>query len=1019
MKICVKEGMRGILKYSLIVLALLIANWVWSSGVFYKEHKVNNMKATLDSLAREYDLAFVDSSSFKKFNKRKHRFRKRENWADSVYKSLTPDERLGQLFMVAAWSNKDQKHKEEIEKLICDYHIGGIMFMQGGPYREAMLCNNYQALSKTPLLVSMDAEWGLAMRIDSVAKYPKQMTLGAIQNDSLVYQMGVQIARECKRLGIQVNFAPVVDINSNPDNPVIGYRSFGEDKYNVARKGTAYMKGMQSLNVLSNAKHFPGHGDTDVDSHKALPIINHSRERMDSLELYPFKELIKNGLASIMVAHLNIPAYDTLRNSASSLSRAVVTGLLKDSLKFKGLVFTDALNMKGVSDFYKPGVVDAKALLAGNDMLLFAEDVPTAIQEIKNAIDSCEISWSDVYSRCYKILKAKEWAGLNHNTSVDTKNLAIDLNSVESEVLNRKLYEAALTLLVNKDSLIPLKRLDTLRIASLSMGNWRVNTFQKTVEKYTRVTHFNIANDATKTIRDSVMKELAKFNLVLACLNSTNVRPTKNFGVSDKTIDFIDSVKARTKVILTVLANPICLSKFKNPLQYQGLIMGYEEVEFTERLCAQLIFGGATSKGKLAFTIPGFFKAGSGIDIGEPVRFKYVLPEELGIASSQLSQIDTIVNNAIAQHATPGCQILVAKDGKVFYEKSFGHSTYEGRYVVDNDFVYDLASVTKVSASLLALMKLYDAGKLALDSTLGYYLPELKGSNKEKLVIRDILTHQARLKAWIPFWKNTMEKGDWKSTLYSKTPSANYSTPVADSLYILNTYRDSIYATLTQSELEAQKKYLYSDLGYYYLKKIIEKNAADSLQNYVGSIYKQLGMSTSGYLPKTKIELNKIVPTEYDMSFRKQLVQGYVHDQGAALLGGVGGHAGMFSDANDLAKLMQMYLNNGTYGGERYIESSTLQSFTDCQFCDDGNRRAIGFDKPERDPNKDDPCCSCVSMLSFGHTGFTGTMVWMDPANKLVYVFLSNRVYPDADNKKLVQLGVRTKVQEVIYDAVK
>lgn len=978
------------------------------------------MKATLDSLALDYDLANVDSASIKKFNKRKHsRKHKRENWTDSVYKSLSPEERLGQLFMVAAWSNKDQKHREEIEKLICDYHIGGIMFMQGGPYREAMLCNNYQALSKTPLLVSMDAEWGLAMRLDSVAKYPKQMTLGAIQNDSLVYQMGVQIARECKRIGIQVNFAPVVDINSNPDNPVIGYRSFGEDKFNVARKGTVYMKGMQTLHVLSNAKHFPGHGDTDVDSHKALPVINHSRERMDSIELYPFKELIKNGLASVMVAHLNIPAYDTTRNSASSLSRAVVTGLLKDSLKFKGLVFTDALNMKGVSNFYKPGVLDAKALIAGNDMLLFAEDVPTAMQEIKNAIDSCEISWSDVYARCYRILKAKEWAGLNQIKPIETKNLANDLNSTASELLNRKLYEAALTVLTNKDSILPLKRLDTLRIASLSMGDRQLNTFQKTLENYTSITHFNVTNDAPKFLRDSVMKELAKFNLVLGCINNTNVRPNKNFGVSDFTINFIDSVKARTKVILTVLANPICLSKFKDPLKYDALIMAYEEVEFTQRLSAELIFGGATSKGKLAFTIPGFFKSGTGIDLGEPIRFKYVLPEELNISAVDLAKIDTLVNSAIKQHATPGCQIFVAKAGKVFYNKSFGNTTYENTVPIDNASVYDIASVTKVSASVLALMKLYEQGKLDLDSSLVYYLPELKGTSKEKLIIRDILTHQARLKAWIPFWKNTMEKGDWKPSLYSRIPTPLISTQVADSLYILNSFADSIYSTISSSALEAQKKYLYSDLGYYYLKKIIEKQTKDSLQNYVGKIYSQLGMTTTGYLPRKKMDVKRIVPTEYDLNFRKQLVHGYVHDQGAALLGGVGGHAGLFSDANDLAKLMQMYLNNGLYGGERYIQTQTMQTFTNCQYCEEDNRRAIGFDKPEPNPLKDDPCCSCVSLLSFGHTGFTGTMVWVDPANQLVFVFLSNRVYPDAENKKLVQLGIRTKVQELIYDALK
>ena len=1012
--------MKQIAKYLLIVIALLLAQYVLSSSALFYENRVNRVTETIDSLTRSYDSAFVDSTVIRKWNhkKVKHK-RKKIAWVDSVYQSLTPDERIGQLFMVAAYSNKDEKHKEEITKLICDYHIGGLMCMQGGPYRAAALTNYYQAITKTPLLISIDAEWGLAMRLDSVTKFPKQMTLGAIQNDSLVFAMGAQLANECKRLGIQLNFAPVVDINSNPSNPVIGFRSFGENKYNVTRKGVAYMKGLQSQHVMSNAKHFPGHGDTDTDSHKTLPVINHSRERMDTLELYPFKALIKEGLTSIMVGHLHIPAYDTTKNSASTLSRNVVTNLLKDTLKFKGLVFTDALNMKGVSDFFKPGMVDAKALLAGNDMLLFAEDVPTAIIEIKKAIDSCEISWKEINERCYKILKAKEWVGLNHLKPIDTRNLYDDLNSVKSQVLNKKLYEAAMTLLTNNNNLIPLKRLDTLHIASLSIGDKQVNTFQRTLDNYTTVAHFNLSNDDSKTTRDSVLQQLSNYNLVLICTNNTNVKPQKNFGISDRTIQFIDSVKTHSKVILTVLANPNSLTKFQNPLNYDALIMGYEEAEYSEQLCAELIFGGATSKGKLAVSVPPFFALGTGIDVGEPVRFKYVLPEEINIASKKLTKIDSIVSNAITNHATPGCQILVAKDGKVFYQKSFGYHTYENRQKVINTDIYDLASVTKVSASLPMLMQLYDEGKIKLDSTLGTYLPEVRNSNKENLVLRDILTHQARLKAWIPFYKNTLEKGDWKTSIYSKTPQGNFTTKVADSLYILNSYRDSIYSTITASALEPKKQYLYSDLGYYYMKSIIEKLTHDSLQNDVQKIYTHLGMSTTGYLPLLRFEKQRIVPTEYDVTFRKQLVQGYVHDPGAAMLGGVGGHAGLFSDANDLAKLMQMYLNNGTYGGERYIETQTMQSFTDCQFCDDGNRRAIGFDKPEPNPKKDSPCASCVSLLSFGHTGFTGTMVWMDPVSKLVYVFLSNRVYPDAENKKLVQLSVRTKIQEAIYDAIK
>ncbi len=451
------------------------------------------------------------------------------HWADSVFKTLSPDERIAQLFMVAAYSNKDKTHYKEIKLLVEDYKIGGLIFFQGGPIRQANLANAYQSFSKVPLLMSMDAEWGLAMRLDSTTKFPRQMTLGAIQNDSLIYQMGAEIARQCKRLGMQINFAPVIDINNNPLNPVIGNRSFSENKYNVTRKALMYMKGMQHNHVLACGKHFPGHGDTDSDSHKTLPTVKASKERLDTLELYPFRELISQGLGSMMVAHLSIPSLDTTKNQASTLTKKIVTGLLKDTLGFKGLIFTDALNMKGVSKFYKPGEVDVKALIAGNDVLLFAEDVPTAIKQIKIAIDNGEISQEEIDKRCMKILLVKQWSGLNNYSKIKIKNLYNDLNTVNSVLINRKLTEASLTLLQNKDNLIPIQNLDTLRIASLSLGYKELNSFQKTLSNFAPVTHFGIDKEAKKAVFDSVLIALKDFNLVIVHINNTNNKPDKDF----------------------------------------------------------------------------------------------------------------------------------------------------------------------------------------------------------------------------------------------------------------------------------------------------------------------------------------------------------------------------------------------------------------------------------------------------------------------------------------------------------
>lgn len=939
-------------------------------------------------------------------------------WADSVFKSLNPEERIAQLFMVAAYSNKDKAHEKEIKKLVDIYKIGGLIFFQGGPVRQAKLANCFQYCSKVPLFIAIDAEWGLAMRLDSTTKFPRQMTLGAIQNDSLIYEMGYEIARQCKRLGMQINFAPVVDINNNPLNPVISNRSFGENKYNVTRKAIMYMKGMQDNGVLANAKHFPGHGDTDSDSHKTLPTVNSSLERLDTLELYPFKELISNGLGSVMVAHLYVKALDTTINQASTLSKKIVTNLLKDTLGFKGLVFTDALNMKGVSKFYKPGEVDVKALIAGNDVLLFPEDVPTAIKEIKTAILNCEISQEEIDKRCMKILLAKQWAGLNHYKPIKIKNLGSDLNTCKAELINRKLTEASLTLLKNKNNIIPIQNIDTLRIASLSLGYKELNKFQQTLSNYATVKHFGIDKEAKSGAFDTIKKILKNYNLVIVHLNNTNNKPNQNFGLTPSVIALLKYLMKQTKVIVDVAANPYILAKIDSLQFVDGLIMSYEDNDYSESYSAQLIFGGIAAKGRLPISPSAYFIAGAGIDT-KKIRFKYTIPEEMGYDSKMFSLIDSIAVKGINEKVYPGCQILVVKNEKVIYKKSFGYHTYDKKIKVKDDDLYDLASITKIAATTASVMKLMDEKKINLDERLVTYLPELIGTNKEGVIIREMLAHQAGLRDWVPFWMKTIEHGEYKPFIYNKIRNDTFSKRVADNLFINKNYEDSIYKQIIESPIKERGSYLYSDLGYYFLKKIIEKQTFVPLERYVLKyFYLPLGLPTMGYKPRDRFTIDRIIPTEVDKKFRKQLIHGDVHDQGAAMLGGVGGHAGLFSNANDLAVMMQLFLNKGEYAGQRYIDSSTIMECTKCQFCKD-NRRAVGFDKPETNPKKDSPVCHCVSNASFGHSGFTGTMAWADPENQLIYIFLSNRVYPDADENKLSKSGIRNKIQEIIYDAVK
>jgi len=587
-------------------------------------------------------------------------------WADSVFNSLSNDERIAQLFMVAAYSNRDKNHINEISNLIKNYKIGGLIFFQGGPVRQANQTNHYQAIAKTPLMISIDGEWGLAMRLDSTTKFPYQMSLGAIQNDSLIYKMGKEIANHCKRLGIHVNLAPVVDINNNPNNPVINFRSFGEDKINVAKKGLMYMNGLQDNKIIANAKHFPGHGDTDFDSHLGLPVILHTKKHLQNNEFYPFKYMIKKGLKSIMIAHLSIPSLDSTKNLASTLSKPIVTDLLKTELGFKGLIFTDALNMKAVSKYYKKGEIELKALLAGNDVLLFSEDVPKAISVIKKAIKNKLISQETINRKCYKILKAKEFVGLNKYRKIELKNLHNDLNNSKAKLLNRQLTEASLTVLQNKNTLIPIKNLDKIKIASISLGSDKITDFQKRLADYTKVKHYYLRKTESDSLIKITKKQLKKYDLIICSVHNLRLYPRKSYGITKQMAEMVDFISDSLNSVITVFGNAYSLREFKSIEKANALIMAYQESKNTQDLSAQLIFGAIGSKGKLPVTVNKHFKLGAGLKTQGNIRLKYTLPEEVGLNSKYInSKIDSIANKGIRKGAFPGCQIFADSCTKI------------------------------------------------------------------------------------------------------------------------------------------------------------------------------------------------------------------------------------------------------------------------------------------------------------------------------------------------------------------
>jgi beta-glucosidase-like glycosyl hydrolase/CubicO group peptidase (beta-lactamase class C family) len=940
-----------------------------------------------------------------------------ERWADSVMQSLSLDEMIGQLMVIRA-NTPGKAYYDVIDHYIRQYNIGGVTFFGGHPSLQAKQTNHWQSLAKTPLFISIDGEWGLAMRLDSIMAFPYQMTLGALNNDSLIYLMGLEVARQCKHLGVQMNFAPVVDINVNPDNPVIHMRSFGENKEDVARKGTMYMKGMQDGGLIVTAKHFPGHGDTGSDSHYTLPVIPHSRQRLDSVELYPYGQMIAAGLDGIMIAHLNVPALEKSENTPSTLSKSIVTDLLRNELGFQGLVVTDALDMKGVTLNDKPGDIEVKALQAGNDILLLSANLPEAIKRIKLAIEQGDLSEDLVRERCRRVLIYKYKAGLSSLKPVDVANLYSNLNKPGTELLGRKLFEESVTIVKNNNKLIPLTNLDTLQIASVSTGYGTVTPFQERLACYAPVSNFSLRKEPSESDLAKLKKELSAFNLVIISIQNTSIWSGSPYGISSQVLGFVAEISREKKVILNLFASPYSLRLFEKLPQLEAIVVSYQDHPFMQDISAQLIFGGIPAIGKLPVRAGVSFPAGTSIKT-EAIRLKYTIPEELGIDRKSLSPIDSMVRDAIQKKVFPGCQVWAAKDGKVFYNESFGHHTYSGEIPVKNTDLYDLASLTKIVASTMSVMRMTDEGKLDIDQQLQEYLPYLKNTNKGNIIIREMMAHQARLLPWIPFYKNTLKDGKPDSAIYQREISEGFPVRVAENLYIRKDYNFIILDSLALSPLLKTSSFKYSDLGFILIPEIIKEVINKPFDEYVDiTFYKPLGLSTAGFLPRNRFPLGRITPTEQDNYFRYQLVHGDVHDQGAAMLGGVSGHAGLFSNANDIGILGQMLLQEGKYGGIQYLEPGTIREFTRWQFPLNDNRRGIGFDKPLPKYIPEGPCCRSASPASYGHTGFTGTYIWVDPESGLVFVFLSNRVHPDATNNKLANMNFRPKIHQLFYDAI-
>ncbi len=926
-----------------------------------------------------------------------------QKWVDSLYSNMTLEEKIGQLFMIQAFSSKDEKHYQLIENQIKDFNIGGVILSLGSPTKHATLVNNLQSNAKFPLLIGMDAEWGVSMRLDSIIAYPWNMTLGAIQNDTIVYQVGKRIGEQSKRLGIHINFAPVVDINNNPDNPIIGNRSFGETKENVTRKGISFMNGLHDSGVLSSAKHFPGHGNTNKDSHLTLPKINSSIKELDSTELYPFKKLINKGVSSVMIGHLNVPALD--KNIPSSLSDSIITGLLKKKMGFKGLVFTDALNMKGVTKNFEN--VDLAAFLAGNDILLISEDVEKGIRTIKNAYFKGVITEQRLSHSVKKILKAKYKVGLDNYKPICLDNLYNDLNSPKDTLLYKKAITSSISVLKNKSNVLPIKNNE--KIGLITLGDGESSPFENKLHSRLKIDILDFKDTL------NIEKQIAEYDKIIISFHKSNSSPWSSYNFNQQEINIIKKVATYKKTILNLFVKPYALKKIDSILtNISGIIISYQNSSIAQQVSADSMIGISAITGKTPVSPSPSYNMGAGLVIKSIDSLVPHSADVLGFDSSKLSLIDSLAQKVIDSMIAPGMQVVVARKGKIAYQKSFGYHTYNKNTKVKNTDIYDLASLTKILAMLPLVLQEVDKNPAFLNTTISSLLPNWKNTNKGDIKLKPLLSHYAKFIPWIPFHKETFKR---YKRYYRKKPSRRFSTKIADNLYVHpKRVTKKITKSIQKSKLRDTLEYKYSDLPFYILKEYFEKKYKKGIDQLLNeSFYSPLGLKKTLFNPLEKISKSEIIPTEVDTKYRNQELQGYVHDMGAALVGGVGGHAGLFSNAYEVALLMQVFLQKGAYKNTTFFAENTFDTFNNCHYCDQGNRRGIILDKPA--PEKIDSYTHDFSK-SFGHYGFTGTYAWADPEKDLVFVFLSNRIYPSAENKLLMQHNIRERMHRIVYDAI-
>ena len=964
-------------------------------------------------------------------------------WVDSVFNSLTPEGRVGQLIIAAVTPSGNEATRELVKRLVTQNLVGGLIYEESSIADQAAVTNLAQSLAAVPLMITIDGEWGLGMRLKEVPNFQRNLILGALDDDMLLYEYGREVARQCRRMGIHVNFAPVLDVNDNPLNPVIGDRSFGESPELVARHAIAFARGLEDGGVMAVGKHFPGHGSSSEDSHKTLPVINKSLQEINTCELVPFRRFIDSGLSGILTAHLLVPAIEGGK-APTSLSPDCVGKLLRDDMGFEGLIFTDALNMKGATQMLK-GSACGNALLAGNDVLLMPENVGAEVASVLHAVNSGVISQNVIDERCKKMLRYKYALQLTGPQHVNTANLVNDVNSSRATVLKRQLTAGSITVIKNNDNILPIHNLQSRHIAVATIGNedGTASMFTRRCADYAEVKRFDLdkvgsASDLAEKLHDG------HFNTIIVEVGADDAANRAALNAV---------VKKCKNLIVVLTCKPYEIKNYGAAVtnkHVKAVVLTYQNNKLAEDYAAQTIFGGNAAGGNLPVSLSfegkkTRYDAGHGIHY-PATRLGYSIPAEVGLDARLTAQIDSVCRLGVQQHAFPGCQVIVARHGKVVYKGSFGTIDYGSKVKVDDNTLFGLASVSKAMGTISGVMKAFDDGKFDLDDKASQYIPGLRNGDKEDITFRDLLYHETGMPASLNMWQMMMDPKTYSGVLIAGAEDANHPIKVMNGAWghkdaklrtdILSTHKtdkfniaiadgiwggrvtyDSIMNRIYHAKL-GKKKYLYSCCNFSLLADAVQRMTHSPLNYYVNNyIFAPLGAYHTMYRPLSKFSRDDIAYTEVDTYLRRQHIHGYVHDELAAFSGGVQGNAGLFSNANDLAKLFQMWLNGGTYGGVRLLKASTVETFTTQK--SPNSHRGLGFDKPViGDPDASNTCPEATPE-TFGHTGFTGTCFWVDPKNDMFYIFLSNRVCPTRNNPNFGRISARSHINTLIYRAIK